>query len=235
MSCLKAIKGLLIDIDDTITRFKPGCPPVEFGGLMQVLERAGVELAGLTPEESVRIVQRVRDEIIWWHWSDFIVELELNPKRFWEFAYQIESAYLESTGEEILPALQSLHDKGFLLYVASNNPSDGILHKLRLAGIAHVNGTTLFHQLLGVAQLQAMKGEPRYWQKALAHIALDAHEVAVVGDNLHDDYEIPHSVGIGLSFLINREEDRSARNTESLIHVRSFLEIVDTLCGEDLP
>jgi FMN phosphatase YigB (HAD superfamily) len=74
-----------------------------------------------------------------------------------------------------------------------------------------------------------MKWEPAYWKKALAHIALAPEEVAVVGDGMRDDYEIPHSVGLACTFLINRFEDLSSQNTDSLIHVRSFDQIAEYL------
>ena len=236
MQALQGISGLLIDIDDTIIRFRADGTRADrnqqsTGSLADVLQQAGVELGGLTAEEAARRIARVKREVTWWHWSDFIVELGLRPKSFWEFAYEVESAYLEPTGTEILPALQRLRDAGVLLYVTSNNPSSGILHKLRLAGIAHVTGTTLFSQLLGGTELHAMKWEPVYWKKVLAHIALDADEVAVVGDNPRDDYEVPHSTGIRRSFLIDRLQDLSAADTEAVTHVQDFTQIADHLLG----
>jgi FMN phosphatase YigB (HAD superfamily) len=232
MSRLKNIKALLIDMDDTIVRFKNSATNGSAqapGSLFDVLQSAGVLLAGLTPQETARRIEKIKDEIQWWHWSDFIVALELNPRQFWEYAYQAESKYLEATGAEILPALQRLRAAGILLYVASNNPSSGILHKLRLAGIAHVNGSTLFSQLLGATELRAMKWEPMYWKKALAHIALDGDEVAVVGDNPHDDYEVPQSVGITHTFLIDRRRDRTHESTFALTYVSNFDQIVESI------
>ncbi len=228
------IRALLIDIDDTLVRFKTQDPQDDrnspnTGSLAEVLQRAGVELAGLTAEETARRIARIKREVSWWHWSDFIVELGLRPKAFWDFAYAVESAYLEPTGDEILPALLRLKEHGILLYITSNNPSSGILHKLRLAGVAHVNGTTLFSQLLGGTELQAMKWEPIYWKKVLAHIALDAGEVAVVGDNPRDDYEVPHSIGIRRFFLIDRFRNLSASDTGTLTHVQNFNQIADQL------
>lgn len=108
----RAIKALMIDIDDTITCARPMTTPMRF---MDVLQKAGVELAGLTPEESARRVHRVDTEVFWWHWSDFILELGLNPRQFWDFAYAVESQYLGPTGPEILPALTRLHQQGIIL------------------------------------------------------------------------------------------------------------------------
>ncbi|MBV9469054.1 MAG: HAD family hydrolase [Abitibacteriaceae bacterium] len=231
MNSLQNIKGLLIDIDDTITRHKAGVP-MSGSSLFDVLQTAGVALGCLSAHETARRIESVKNEVRWWHWSDFIVALELNPKQFWDYAYNIESTYLEATGAEILPALCRLQAHGMLLYIASNNPSSGILHKLRLAGIAHVNGSTLFSQLLGATEMHAMKWEPNYWRKALAHIALDASEVAVVGDNPHDDYAVPREVGIPVSFILDRFCDRRGQSTESLIYVNDFDEIADALLPE---
>lgn len=230
-SCCKA---LLIDIDDTIVRFKrsgvhnDGHPP-DTGSLLSVLQKAGVEFGGLTSAETDRRIAKVKAEIEWWHWSDFIVALELAPKKFWRYALETERRYLEATGPEIVESLQRLHDAGVLLYVASNNPSSGILHKLHVAGIATVNGSTLFSQLLGGTELHAMKGNPVYWKKALAHIGLDAGEVAVVGDNPNDDFKVPHSIGIRHSFLVDRDRDLSSGNSSSVTYVRDFSQIADCL------
>lgn len=227
---LKRIRGLLIDIDETITQFKPDCSN-ETGNLFDVLARAGVELGGLSQEESASRIKNIKENIRWWHWSDFIIDLGLDAKAFWQFAYEIESQYIEATGPELPEALHRMHDNGILLYISSNNPSSGILHKMRIAGVADNHGTTLFHQLLGVTELQAMKWEPIYWKKVLAHTALDGDELAVLGDNPKDDYAIPQEAGIAGTFLINRKEDLSSQDTPSLIHVSDFNQVADILLG----
>lgn len=230
-SRLSAIRGLLVDIDDTITSPRPiaGQQPASTGSLMQVLRTAGTRLGGLPEAEVDRRMERIKREINWWHWSDFIVELELNPKEFWEFAYQTECSYLQATGPEIGPALTRLRHHGYLLFVTSNNPSSGILHKLRLAGLGEIHGCNLFSQLLGGTELHSMKWEPQYWKKVLAHVGMDAHEVAIIGDNPRDDWEVPRSIGISCAFLINRNADLSSGDGDGLYHVQSFTEVADIL------
>lgn len=235
-------KALLIDIDDTIVRFKDevkedihpitGQPVRTTASLMNVLHAAGVELSGLSLEEVSRRIETIKAEIQWWHWSDFIVALELNPKEFWSYALESERKYLEPTGPEIQAALDRLRSSNILLYITSNNPSSGILHKLNVAGIATVNGSTMFSQLLGGTELHAMKWEPIYWRKVLAHIALNPDDVAVIGDNPKDDYLIPHSVGINHSFLVDRYCDRSIENSDTVTYVKDFTEIADCVLGK---
>jgi FMN phosphatase YigB (HAD superfamily) len=236
MNKLARVRALLIDIDDTITHLRVDRPELKLkrngnwsDSLFDVLQSAGVALGGLTPDETARRIARVKAQVSWWHWSDFIAELGLDAKRFWEYAYDTELEYLEATGPEIRPALTRLRDNGMLLYISSNNPNDGILHKLRLAGLANGQGAPLFKELLGVAGLQAMKWEPVYWQKALAQVALAPEEVAVVGDGLRDDYEVPHAAGLACTFLLNLHDNLSALDTASLIHVQNFNQIADRL------
>jgi FMN phosphatase YigB (HAD superfamily) len=203
------IKALFVDVDDTLIRFKSdsGVPEARrhgSGSLFWVLLRAGTELSGLAPEEVSRRIAFVKENIVWWNWTDFIGKLDINPERFWEFAYQVESEYIEPSGDEILTAFRRIQNSGVKMFVTSNNPNNGILHKLRLAGLGNFPGTPFFHQLLGATELRSMKWEPVYWERALAHTGLKAYEVAVVGDNIRDDCEIPAMAGIRTSFIIDR-------------------------------
>ncbi len=225
-------RALFIDVDDTLVHFKKtgglsGADVQNTGSLFDVLKKAGVELAGLSSEEASMRIERVKKEVSWWHWSDYMIELGLDAKRFWDFAYEVESEYLEATDPDILPVLTELRSRGFLLYITSNNPSSGILHKLRLAGVAHIHGSILFHQLLGATELHALKWEPRYWKKVLAHTGLSGAEAMVIGDNIKDDFEIPVSVGIAGTFLFRSQAE--VVSDPRLIRVNGFREIGLTL------
>ena len=226
-------RALLIDIDDTLVRLKSGFSlPLSrhasdwTGSLLGVLQRAGVEMAGLSEKEADSCIGKVREEVRWWQYDDFIRALGLEPKRFWEFAYEHERAYLEPTGEEIKSALQQIREAGFRLYITSNNPNSGIVHKLRLAGIGDL---PLFERLLGASELRAMKWQPIFWERALEAVGLPAQHVAVIGDNPRDDAEIPQQAGIGHSFLVDRAKMRTHENSDTTTYVRSFSEIADCL------
>jgi FMN phosphatase YigB (HAD superfamily) len=240
MADYRQIKALFIDIDDTLVRFKAasrhnGKSVQNTGSLLDCLRLHAEATTALSSEEIVRRIKRVQTEVNWWHWSDFIVELGLNAKLFWEFAYQREREYLEPSGPELVTALHRLHENGILLYITSNNPSSGILHKLRIAGVASVTGTTLFQQLLGATELHAMKWDEIYWKKALAHTGLDPEEVAVVGDDLRDDYEVPAQAGYAHSFIINRRENLAARNSDSVTFIQDFNQLTQILTPAGVP
>ena len=221
----RKIRALMIDIDDTIAgQSDPALQSTR--SFFDLLADAAVKFSGMAEDEAKRRIEKIKADIRWWHWSDFIIDLGLNPKQFWDFAYEHEVKYIGAMGPDLLPSLKKFKKMDYLLYITSNNPSSGILHKLRLAGIGHINGAPMFHQLLGVTEVHNMKWEPIYWKKVLAHTALDADEVAVIGDNPRDDYEMPHSVGISCSFIVNRKENRVSQSEESLIFCSDFSQIV---------
>lgn len=222
----QSIRALFVDIDDTIIRHE-GAPT---NSLLNVLESAAVTLGGMSPEEAQRRIQKINTEVAWWHFSDFIVELNLNPKEFWNYAFQYEQPYLKPTGFDLKTSLERIRNAGIGLYVTSNNPSSGILHKLSLAGLGTIQGAPLFRQLLGATELHAMKWDPLYWKKTLAHTGLDASEVAILGDNPRDDLEVPQSIGIAHTFLIGQHAERRREDSLRVTHVRSFSEVADLLC-----
>lgn len=233
MAGIPSVRAVFIDLDNTLIRPKPGSQGAALGpySLFDVLQRAGVELRGLHPAEVAKRIQRVREIQVYWHWSDFIVALGLDPGAFWEYAYRLESAYLEPTGPELQTALEQLRSAGLRLYVTSNNPSSGILHKLRLVGLGDVHGAPMFCQFLGSAELHAMKWESEYWLKALAHTGWSAHEVAVIGDSIRDDAEIPRLAGIRHCFILLRGNRQPAEVTPGITYVRDLGEVVNHLLG----
>ncbi len=226
----------MIDIDDTIVQLKRGMTMATnqhadhwTGSLLEVVQQAGEKLGGLSPEVVTARIAQTKANVRWWQLEDFIQSLGLDADRFWQFAYDTEILYLEPTGREIQPALERLRAAGIQLYITSNNPNSSILHKLRLAGITDAS---LFVRLLGASELRAMKWEPVFWQKALAHVALDPRKIAVVGDNPRDDYEVPRTVGIAHSFLIDRTRDRSAENSNTVTYVQDFSRLAQCLLGD---
>jgi FMN phosphatase YigB (HAD superfamily) len=235
---MAGIKALLVDVDGTLIRLRADAHPAVrptgdwSSSLLQVLQQAGTSLGGLTAEESARRMQKVQEEIHWWHISDFMSALNLSPVSFWPHALRVELEYLEATGPDILPALHRLRAGGMRIHITSNNPNDGIWHKLRLARLAETWDPPLFEHILGVAELQSMKWDAEYWRRVLDRIGLSGGEVAVVGDNPHDDYQVPlAAIGIAHSFILSRELDRTAENSDRLTFVSSFEDIADAVVG----
>lgn len=192
---------LLIDIDDTLLVFRavPGIYH-STSSLATVIERYAVEEQGMTETESVARMEAVRKRIAWWSWSDFLEEFHFEPGAFWEYAQRIESRYLAPAEPELAETLGRLRKSGCSLCIASNNPEDGIRHKLRLAGIERPE--TLFDRFFSATELRAMKAESGYWQKVIAAVGAPVERLCPVGDNPDDDCRVPARAGICNSFLL---------------------------------
>jgi len=220
------IKSLLIDIDETLLHSRYAN---NTGSLMQILP-AAAEHFGMKRAEAERRVTWVKENISWWCWGDFIKKLEMNPAQFWEYAYHSESAYLEPAEPELAGTLSQLAEAGLKLYVTSNNPEDGIRHKLRLAGIPSGKINTFFSGIFGATEMQARKLEKTYWRKVVAAIGDPPETMAVVGDSFIDDCITPAMAGLKHFFLLNRngENDKAVMDGMKLImSISELSEIIE--------
>ena len=199
-----AVRALFIDIDNTLCSARPGAAALTtFRGqslLAAMIDRA-VEVNRIARDEAERTVAAICDGVRWWHWTDFLVALDLEASSFWEHAFERERAALGPVEPELSRHLRALDRAGWTLFITSNNPSSGICHKLRLAGVAEIWGSPLFRQYLSPCDLHCMKAEPAFWRRCLAHTGLPADAVTVIGDNPHDDAAAPRTAGIARSVL----------------------------------
>lgn len=196
---------LLIDIDDTLLVFR-AVPGVSYStsSLATVIRRYAVEERGISETESRACMEAVRKRIAWWSWSDFLDEFHFEPGPFWDYAREVESHYLIPAEPGLADTLGRLHAAGCLLYITSNNPEDGIRHKLRLAGIAREE--ELFDGFFSATRLRAMKVEVGYWRKVIDAIGAPLERLYPVGDNPEDDCRVPAQAGIRNSFLLRLQK-----------------------------
>jgi len=197
--------ALVIDIDDTLVRVRAGSKHQELFGqpLLALMCEMAVATNGMSREEATEIIKRVDQTVVWWGWRDFIRALDLDAHAFWRFAYQCESAYIEPVHPHLPALMASLCDAGYRLFVASNNPSSGILHKLRLANLAGVWGSPFFARYFGATELRAMKGAPEFWSGILANTGLRSDHMITIGDLWSDDVLAPRVAGICRNIYLN--------------------------------
>jgi len=234
MNNVADIKCLLIDVDGTLVDLKQNHADRRKKGynaysLFDVLLHAGPELGRLSCRKTGNLLDKVTDAGRWWLWEDFIDALGLDHREFWDYAFNYESQYLTVTGEEVIPALQQFNQAGISLYIVSNNPISGTKHKLRLAGLPDDAADNIFSGYFGAHEFKCMKWERKYWLQVIEQLGMDVSQFAVIGDNFCDDYEIPFSVEIPLSFIINRYQNLSDKNSESVIFVNNFTQISDLI------
>ena len=74
-----------------------------------------------------------------------------------------------------------------------------------------------------------MKWEPEFWEQANQQTGIHKEQLATLGDNICDDYEVPCSTGIGHAFIINRYQDLSVQSSDKVTFVRHFNQVVEYL------
>ena len=223
----KKIKGLLIDIDDTLVKFRSEMEARKnTGSLGNVIISAAGEFCNMPQEIAQRKFTAIEKRIKWWCWSDFLQELNIPEDAFWEYAYKIESRYLIPTEPNLKQKMLALKEMGLQLFITSNNPLSGIKHKLSLAGIPRLDIDYIFEDIYGVAELQNMKWDKQYWNDVVSATQIDIKNLAVVGDNFRDDCEIPASIGIEMMFLIDNQNCYNFNN-RNIKKINYIADIVD--------
>ena len=200
-------KYYLVDIDGTITDYRPGAlaPEKLVGGnfLFPIFRDLMVERGWDKLEAEARIIQLTRD-VVYWDYTDFMVEFDLPVAETYQRlrAWHRENLFVY---ERTVELLRHLHQGGRKLFVMSNNPYVGCLLKLEAAGLADTFSAPCFTRVFGTNLLRGCKNDPEVWKRALAQIPAPRDEIGTIGDNPLDDGELPRSLGVGETVIIPRD------------------------------
>lgn len=219
-------KAIFVDIDDTLLDYVPCCREA-FDAAMDTLSAEG----GLSAERSVfcqrsglfnlffDIAGRLFSEAK--HGKYTIAEvMDLYPKEFiaaigypdsavepFKHAFRAAWGKTHTLVPEAEEMLETLKNKGYRLFAASN--SFGHLQRSRLeqAGILHYFEDTFISMDIGYD-----KPDIRFYQEALRRAGLKPGEVLMIGDSMTTDIEGARNAGMDALFF-----DR--RNNASLLEL----------------
>lgn len=213
---------LLIDIDDTLITQKPNDQTHRGYRLLALIRQMACDI-GL----EVSVVDRAIDEVfdkVWWKWGDYLDALDLDPNVFWPLADADESPRTRPTDLTLPERFERLSGSGYLLCITSNNPTDGIAHKLRQAGFDDVTQLRLFYAIFGTNNMRANKTQPEFWRRVVQSLGSDPSRMTVVGDQPLDDHAVPQQVGIERTLLFSevpRKAHDWAEIEKILLHASS--------------
>ena len=197
---------LLIDIDDTLLRLRDGAQlptPMLEHPLLAMFRDAAIEQNGLNIAEANRRIQAVFDASPWWDWDDYLVALDFDPSAIWSKLDADAAQWLEPTHPALIEHLQTLVDVGHQLCITSNNPTSGIAHKLRLAGMSDDWQHHHLTQIFPTDRVHASKPVPEYWQFVVDALKVDLDHLVVVGNCLKDDFAVPRQIGLRRFIMFN--------------------------------
>lgn len=221
---LDSIKHFLIDIDGTITDYKPGatCPESLLVGnfLFPIIRDMMVE-RGWDYEEAGAAVFDETERNVYWDYSDLINKFKISQvetfARMRQWHYDNLTCY-----EDMIETIKELADRGKDLFVISNNPYWGCRFKLERAGLEH----QYFKHIFGTNIINGCKNSSEVWQRALNKLSIAPGEIATIGDNVKEDGEVPQSCGIGYSFILNRNSKNPLRHDDKFIYLNDARQIL---------
>ncbi|TWT69018.1 HAD family hydrolase [Crateriforma conspicua] len=196
------LSTLLIDIDDTLVH-QSDVAGQTYPLLELIKQQAAAQ--GLATRSTLRAIQDVLDAV-YWTWSDFLAAVGVDPVEFWLQADLIESRRTTVLDPQISARLARLQQAGYRLCITSNNPVDGIRHKLRLAGFDSQTQQNLFMDFFGTNNCRANKGQVQFWRCVVGQLRVAPETIAVIGDNPIEDGQIPSTVGINRWFPIGTNQ-----------------------------
>ena len=212
-------KAIFVDIDDTLLDYVPCCREA-FDAAMRNLtpsleEREGERLFSLFFDIAGRLFSEAK------HGKYTIAEvMDLYPKEFiaaigypdsavepFKHAFRAAWGKTHTLVPEAEEMLETLKNKGYRLFAASN--SFGHLQRSRLeqAGILHYFEDTFISMDIGYD-----KPDIRFYQEALRRAGLKPGEVLMIGDSMTTDIEGAKNAGMHALFF-----DR--RNNASLLEL----------------
>jgi HAD superfamily hydrolase (TIGR01549 family) len=201
------LRAILFDVDFTIAR--PG-PELGAEGYRRLGERFGLELDparyGEAREKAVEGIRRhpelEHDEAIWVAFTERIIrgmggdsdsarECAVAMTKAWEHAEHFELY------EDALPVLEELRAHGLKLGLVSNTGRDleAFVEHHRLDVDA----------VLGSGAFGRTKPHPLIFHAVLERLGVEPSAAAMVGDSPEDDVEGARAAGIGVAFLLDRE------------------------------
>lgn len=202
-----ACEYFLIDIDNTLTRGRPGAPdgpePLHGNFLFPVIRDLMTE-CGWERGRAEKAIGEYANDVVFWDYPDFLAEFRLPAEEAYRRMREWHRLHLEPCPDGVA-LVKRLHGMGKSLFIMSNNPYVGCMFKLQAAGLASDEfGSPYFRRVFGTNTLRGCKNDPAVWRRALALIPADPALVCTAGDDPHDDGEVPRSVGIAHSIILKR-------------------------------
>lgn len=200
-------KYYMIDIDGTLTGYQKSVTPDKFlwGYFLFPVIRDLMLEQGWEKTEAENAILELSGKVIFWDYTDFVAEFNLPAAKAFQRMRDWHSRNLIVYADTV-SLVKELHAAGKKLFIMSNNPYTGCLFKLQTAGLADNDFfSPYFCRIFGTNILRGCKGVPEVWQRAVAQIPADLSEICVIGDNPHEDGDIPRLCGIPHSVIISRK------------------------------
>ncbi len=224
------INIILCDIDSTVTDAANGFSHDNFRTAVFKMFAEHISLRQNISEEAAMLVLNdfANNLLVWWDYPDFITNFQLNAEDIWREMRVLHRSMLQVYDDavDMIKFLKSLNKE---LFIISNNPVTGCLLKLEVAGLADLRGTTYFKRVFGTNITRGMKSQVPMWERVIACLGGKDQRILTIGDNVKEDYIIPHKAGILNSIIVDRNSEIPVSDKDGCICVNSLKEVKELI------
>jgi|GEM_PF-1404086 len=225
---LSSFPHVLFDIDGTLTD-DAGIPQIDSRYIMgnALFEIFTDRLAeqGMQRNQASEALHLYAEEKTYWDYDDFVRNFNIPEPEIWDALTRWHQQHLRIY-EDGVHLVHQLFAQGVSLHIVSNNPRMGCLLKLEAAGLGTLEGSDYFSQIFCSNQQYGQKHDLSFWERILSSSGIDPKQTLIVGNNLHEDYEIPSRLGFCGSFIVDREMALNPKSAgPSLRIVRSLRDV----------
>ncbi len=228
-----SINYFFVDIDGTITDYKPGAMAsvnlLAGNFLFPIIRDMMVESGWDREKAEAAMIDEIHHNIFW-DYIDLVVKFKLSRSEAFNRMRQWHRDNLRCY-VDMVETVKELAGRGKQLFIISNNPYWGCLFKLEFAGLADMQGAPLFDHIFATNIVNGCKSSTEVWQRALNRLDIDPAEIATIGDNRDEDGAIPQSLGIGRSFILDRASEYPVRCDGSFVFLNDARHILSGKCG----
>lgn len=213
--------AFFVDIDGTITDYATGAmdPRNLLGGNFLFPEIRDILVErGWDFDKAGDAIINAANEIVYWDYNVIAERFDISksdifPKmRKW---HKDNLVYYE----DMVETVKALSEKGKKLFIISNNPYWGCRFKLELAKLADHDSIYYFDRIFSTDIVLGCKNSRETWLNALKTLDAAPENIVTIGDNCHEDGEIPQSCGIGHSFILKRSDETKLRRESKFTFV----------------
>jgi len=222
------VNVVLIDVDDTIS-YSEKSNNAENCTFLSMLGEIVAEIKGVSMEEAFSRINKVGNPDNRCLFN-FLPDLGISKEIYWQRIQEHLSKHLKLY-EDAAVLIKGLSKRGIKLYPATTNARMAILSKLAVFGLASIDGSPYFTDVLGGDEVcPGGKSSPEFFYSLIRKFELDPAKTLMVGDSPQADLGFARTAGIEQVVLPRREQKETfVKEKDGGIYVRSLELVLDMI------
>jgi FMN phosphatase YigB (HAD superfamily) len=157
-----------------------------------------------------------------------VAELKISLADFRRELEELQSKFLH-VFEDAIALIKALKNKGYGLYVSSNNSLSRAYAALHRTGLSDWDKSECFGGVFCPENIGFNKSNSQFYTKLIETGGFNPNEMLVIGDSMRDDGESPLEAGVKHAIIIDRKNKLENKNIPIVNDLRDLLEKGDLI------